>query len=38
MFLTISFSSISDMGKEFKEREGDFFIVENILDREITLY
>jgi hypothetical protein len=37
MFLKISFPPISDMGKGFKECEGDIFIVGKILDREITL-
>jgi hypothetical protein len=37
MFLTISFPPISDMGKRFKECEGDFFTIGKILDKEITL-
>jgi hypothetical protein len=38
IFLTVSFPSISNTGKGFEEREGDFFTVGNFLDREITLY
>jgi hypothetical protein len=37
MLLTVSFPPISDMGKGFKEHEGDFFTVGKFLDREITL-
>ena len=37
MLLTASLPPISDTGKGFMEREGDFFIVGKILDKEITL-
>jgi hypothetical protein len=37
MLLIVSFSPISDMGKGFKEWEGDFFSVGKFLDREIIL-
>jgi hypothetical protein len=37
MLLTVSLPPIFDMGKGLKEREGDFFIVGKILDKEITL-
>jgi hypothetical protein len=38
MFLTISIPPISNMGKGFKEREGDFLTIGKILDREINLH
>jgi hypothetical protein len=37
MFLTLILPPIYDIEKGFKECEGDFFTVEKLLDREITL-
>jgi hypothetical protein len=37
MLLTVSLPPIYDMGKGFKEREGDFFTIGKILDKKITL-
>jgi len=37
MLLTVNLPVIYNMGRGLKEREGHFFIVGKIMDREITL-